>query len=72
MNKMLERAIAELASLPEDKQESIACLILEEMEAERGWDQRFAKSGGKLADMARRARAQHAAGETSPLAFPGE
>ncbi len=56
MNKMLERAIA--------------CLIMEEMEAERGWDESFARSENKLAEMARRAKAQHARGETTPLVFP--
>lgn len=70
MNKMLERAIAEVARLPEDEQETIACLMLEEMEAERGWDERFAKSENKLAELARRAKAQHARGETTPLVFP--
>jgi len=70
MNKMLERAIAEVARLPEDEQETIACLIMEEVEADRGWDERFAKSESKLAEMARRAKAQHARGETTPLVFP--
>lgn len=70
MNKMLERAIAEAARLPEEEQEAIACLMLEEMEAERGWDERFAKSENTLAELARRAKAQHARGETTPLAFP--
>ena len=67
MNKMLERAIAEVSRLPEDEQEAIACLIIEEMEAERGWDERFAKSGNMLAEMARKAKAQHQRGETGPL-----
>ena len=70
MNKMLERAIAEVSRLPEDEQEAIACLIIEEMEAERGWEERFAKSGNMLADMANKAKAQYARGETSPLSFP--
>jgi hypothetical protein len=69
MNKMLERAFAVAAHLPEDEQEAIACLILEEVGAERGWDDRFAKSEGKLAELARRAKAQHAQGETTPLVF---
>lgn len=72
MNKMLERAIAEAARLPEDQQETLARLMLEEMEAERGWDERFAKSGDSLAEMARRARDRHARGETTPLTFPDE
>ena len=70
MNKMLERAIAEVARLPEDEQETIACLMLEEVEAERGWDERFARSENKLAELARRAKAQHARGESTPLVFP--
>lgn len=72
MNKMLERAIAAAANLPDDEQEAIACLIIEEMEAERGWDERFDRSKGKLTDLARRARDQHARGETTPLSFPKE
>lgn len=72
MNKMLERAFAEAARLPEDEQEALACLMLEEMESERRWDEQFAQSEGKLAEMARRARDRHAKGETSPLAFPDE
>ena len=43
--------------------------MLEEIEAERGWDERFARSEGKLADLARRAKAQHASGQTTPLVF---
>jgi len=72
MNKILERAIAEVARLPDDEQETIACLMLEEIEAERGWDQRFAKSESKLAELARRAKAQHATGQTAPLVFREE
>jgi hypothetical protein len=70
MNKTLERAIAAVARLPDDEQETIACLILAEMEAERGWAERFARSEDKLAALARRARAQHASGETTELVFP--
>jgi hypothetical protein len=69
MNKLLERAIAELARRPEDEQETIASLILEEMVAERGWEERFGRSEDKLAELARRAREQHAHGETTPLTF---
>jgi hypothetical protein len=46
--------------------------MLEEMAAEQGWQERFARSSGKLAELARRARAQHAAGETTELIFPPE
>jgi len=72
MNKLLERAVAEASRLPEDEQETIASLILEEMAAEQGWQERFAKSGGKLSERARNARAQHLAGETTDLVFSPE
>ena len=70
MNKALEHAIAAVTRLPEDEQEAIACLILEEIAAERGWEERFASSERKLAELARRARIQHATGETTELVFP--
>jgi hypothetical protein len=70
MNKTLERAVAAAAALSDDAQETIANLILAEMEAERGWEQRFANSETRLAELARRARAEHARGETNDLAFP--
>ena len=72
MNKLLERAVAEASRLPEDEQETIASLILEEMAAEQGWQERFARSAGKLADLARHARAKDAAGQTTDMDFPPE
>lgn len=66
MNKMLERAIAEVSRLPEDQQETIACLMLEEVEAERAWDERFAKAPGKLANLVEQARQRIAKGEVLP------
>jgi hypothetical protein len=72
MNKMLEHAIAEVARLPEDEQEAIACLIIEEAAAERGWDERFAASENKLAELARKATEQHGRGETTSLVFPAK
>jgi hypothetical protein len=68
----LERAIAEVARLPEDEQETVACLMLEEMEAEQGWSERFARSESALADLARRAKARHREGRTKPLVFREE
>ena len=70
MNKLLEQAITKLSSLSDDKQETVASLIMEELAAQRGWDERFAKSEDKLAELARQAKARHADGDTTPLAFP--
>lgn len=67
MNKMLERALAEIEKLPEDEQEAIACVILDEIEAEKGWDERFARSQDRLADLARRAGDRITEGKTAPF-----
>ncbi|OFX09039.1 MAG: hypothetical protein A2516_11290 [Alphaproteobacteria bacterium RIFOXYD12_FULL_60_8] len=72
MNKMLERAIAQAVCLPEDEQETLASLMMEEMESERAWDESFANSQDKLGELARKAKAQHARGETTPLVFPAD
>jgi len=54
MNKMLERAIAELAKLPDADQEAYAGQLLKELEVERGWDDRFARTQDVLGEMAAR------------------
>lgn len=56
MNKILKRAIVQLASLPEEEQEAYGLQLLEELENERGWDERFAKSQDLLGAMAAQAR----------------
>jgi hypothetical protein len=66
MNKLFERAIAEVAKLPEDRQEAIASHMLEEIEVERGWDERFARSPDRLAEFSRRAAEHVARGSTLP------
>ena len=66
MNEMLRRAIDELAKLPDNEQEAYASQLLEELEAERGWEERFAKSQDMLGEMARRAREDVARGDVLP------
>jgi len=66
MNKMLERAVAELAKLPDAEQEAYGLQLLEELESERGWDERFAKSQDLLGAMAALAREDVARGDVLP------
>ena len=66
MNKLLERAFAEVAKLSEDQQEAIARRILEDVEAERGWDERFATLQDRLAELGRQAGKHIADGTISP------
>jgi hypothetical protein len=63
MNALLEKALAEVARLPEAEQEAIATLILDEIAAERGWEERFAKTQDQLGNLVRSARAEVARGD---------
>jgi hypothetical protein len=63
MNALLEKAFAEVARLPEAEQEAIATLILEEIAAERDWDERFAKTQDQLGELVRAARTEVERGE---------
>jgi hypothetical protein len=54
MNALLEQALLSVAALPEEAQEIIASLILEEIEADRRWNARFAASQDALGELARR------------------
>lgn len=64
MTELLEQAITKLKALPIDEQDTIATLILEELEAERQWDESFARSPDLLAKLAAEAMAEHRAGKT--------
>ncbi len=65
--QLLERAFAEAAKLPIPQQDALAALVMEEMEAEKKWDDTFANSQDMLAQMAEQALAEHEKGETRPL-----
>ena len=67
MGRLLEKAIAEAAKLPEPEQEAIGALILSELESERRWDDLFAKSQDLLAKLAEEARQEYRGGLTEPL-----
>jgi hypothetical protein len=67
MTELLEQAIAQLKTLPADKQDAIAILILEELEDERRWDESFACSPDLLAKLAAEAMVEYRAGKTQEL-----
>ena len=52
MTKLLEKAFAQIAQLPETEQDSIACRILEEIEDEERWMQQFSNSVDILSHLA--------------------
>ena len=55
MTQLLEQAIERIRELPDDRQEVVAQLILDEVDAARAWDERFAASADQLEVLARRA-----------------
>jgi hypothetical protein len=67
MTELLERALAELAKLPERDQNAIAAIILEAIEDERRWEESSAPSADVLERLADEARAELRAGRTLPL-----
>lgn len=67
MNKMLARALAAIEELPDEQQEAIAANILDEIEAERGWEERFATSQNHLAELSKQAGRHIAGGASLPF-----
>jgi hypothetical protein len=67
MTNSLEQAFAEFAELPEQDQDEMAALILDETEDGCWWDESFARSADVLERLADEARAERRAGRTLPL-----
>jgi len=67
MTKRLDEAFAKACKLPEKEQDSLATWLMEELEDEHAWEEKFAKSHDVLARLAKEALAEHRAGKTRPL-----
>ena len=67
MTELLEKAIAQLKTLPASEQDAIAAMILEELEDEIRWDTAFAGSQDALAKLGAEAMAEYRAGKTQEL-----
>jgi hypothetical protein len=67
MNKLLAEAFAEVSRLPESEQEALAAWILDELAAERQWQQAFADTPDTLAQLADEALTEHRQCRTQPL-----
>lgn len=75
MTELLERAIAQLKTLPADEQDAIAARLLAEMEDERIWKTKFESTTDEQWDrIAEMVRQEIAAGDIAPLTdvFPAE
>lgn len=67
MTELLKKAIAKLSELPENEQEEIASLILEEIEDEKKWQTSFANSEKQLEILASEALQEFKQEETRSL-----
>ncbi|MFO0959711.1 MAG: hypothetical protein U0800_20120 [Isosphaeraceae bacterium] len=69
MSRLMEQAIQRVKELPETDQDALASILLQEIEAERRWDELFARpeSADLLGRMADRALAEAKAGRAKPL-----
>ncbi len=67
MTELLEKAFAEAAKLPQEAQDMLARMLLDELWAEEKWAGAFAQSQDKLALLADEALAEHHAGKTKAL-----
>lgn len=69
MTRLLEQAISEVHKLPETEQDAIASLILDELADEQRWQEKFANSQDKLAELAEKAREDVRAGRVTRGGF---
>ena len=67
MTNSLQEAFKQASALPDEQQEALAAILLEEMAAERRWQEAFAGSQDLLAKMAEEALEEHRRGETEDL-----
>ena len=67
MTQLLEKVLTEVYKLSPEKQDTIAAIILEELEDEQRWDKAFAESQDQLAQLARKVRADIKAGRTKKM-----
>jgi hypothetical protein len=69
MSELMEQAIQKVKQLPEQDQESIASIILQEIESEQRWQELFARpeSADLLSRMADKALAEARAGRARKL-----
>jgi hypothetical protein len=72
MTALLEKAIQRASKLPDQEQEAIGALILEEISAESRWDAQFSGSPDKLLRLADGALTEFKTGRTKTFAKDSE
>ena len=67
MSLALEAAVASATQLPADEQDTLAALLVAEMDSETMWGELFSASQGALATLAQEALLEHESDQTEPL-----
>ena len=67
MTKRLEEAFAAISKLPDDEQDNLAAILLDEIAAEQHWTEAFAKSQDQLSRLADEALTEYWQNRTEPL-----
>ncbi len=67
MTQALSAAVATAAQLPEEEQDALAAILLEEMKSEERWNALFADSQNLLERMANEAIQDFQAGRVQPI-----
>jgi hypothetical protein len=67
MTKILEKAFKKASKLPEVNQNALAKWLLDELEADRDWEKKFAESEDVIERLANEALQAHRKGKTKDL-----
>jgi hypothetical protein len=67
MTDLLKKAVKKVERLPDDQQDAIASLILDELKDDDRWEASFAESPELLERLANEAEREHKKGNTEPL-----
>jgi hypothetical protein len=69
MTKLLKQILEQASRLPDEEQDSLAAILMEEMADEARWAKAFEESQGALEKLAQEALDEFRRGETTPLEF---
>jgi hypothetical protein len=67
MTELLKKAFDEASKLPQEQQDALASLLLEELKSDRSWGRAFDRSQSALERLAKDALHEHESGKTDPL-----
>jgi len=69
MTKLLQKAKEEVSHLPQEEQDSIAQLVMDEIADEETWRAKFSNDSSKLESLAKEALKEYRTGKTKPLSL---